>query len=117
MITERDLQEAIAECEGERKPNANTCIKLAAFYTIRNEMYTKQVVSENATIEDYPLVSASYDPGPVENTINYQSDTEFSRIIDGRESSEIWPVIDELMTTLMVIHRRLYDGVIRQLEK
>ena len=39
MITEKDLQEAIAECQGERNPNANTCIKLAAFYTIRNELF------------------------------------------------------------------------------
>ena len=39
MITEQDLQEAIAECQGERHPNANTCMKLAAFYTIKNELY------------------------------------------------------------------------------
>ena len=41
MITERDLQEAIAECNGERNPNANTCIKLAAFLTIQKEMFGK----------------------------------------------------------------------------
>lgn len=39
MITEHDLQEAIAECQGERNPNAQTCIKLAAFYTIRDHLY------------------------------------------------------------------------------
>lgn len=115
MITEHDLQEAIAECQGERNPNANTCIKLAAFYTIRNELFPEktQLPEENST----PMFRASYDPGPVENTIDYQSDTEFSRIIDGRDPAEIWPVMDELMDTLMVIHRRLYDGVMRQLEK
>lgn len=117
MITEHDLQEAIAECQGERNPNANTCIKLAAFYTIRNEMFgnPEQVVSKSATTDDPP--SYSYNPGPVENTIDYQSDSEFSRIIDGRDPAEIWPVMDELMDTLMVIHRRLYDGVMRQLQK
>ena len=124
MITERDLQEAIAECQGERNPNANTCIKLAAFYTIRNEMFPEQVVSKSAitddsaaTVREIPNVGYSYDPGPVENTIDYQSDSEFSRIIDGRDPAEIWPVMDELMDTLMVIHRRLYDGVMRQLQK
>ena len=35
MITEMDLQEAIAECQGKRNPNADTCIKLAAFYIIK----------------------------------------------------------------------------------
>ena len=36
MITERDLIEAIAECEGERDPTAYTCLKLAAFYYLRD---------------------------------------------------------------------------------
>ena len=34
MIKEEDLQEAIAECQGVRNPNANTCLKLASYYTI-----------------------------------------------------------------------------------
>lgn len=111
MITEHDLQEAIAECQGERNPDSRTCIKLAAFYTIRDHLYPEP----EATLSVAPTYT--YDPGPVENTIDYQSDSEFSRIIDGRDPAEIWPVMDELMDTLMVIHRRLYDGVMRQLQK
>ena len=42
MITEKDLQEAIAECQGQRNPNANTCIKLAAYLTIQKEMFGTQ---------------------------------------------------------------------------
>ena len=34
MITEEELQEAIAECQGQRNPNANTCLKLASYLTI-----------------------------------------------------------------------------------
>ena len=41
MITEKDLQEAIAECQGQRNPNASTCIKLAAFLTIQKELFGK----------------------------------------------------------------------------
>jgi hypothetical protein len=47
MITEKDLKEAIAECEGERNPNANTCIKLAAFYTILDNMYGEKTEIPN----------------------------------------------------------------------
>ena len=43
MITERDLLEAIAECEGTPKPNANTCVKLAAYYTILNNMRGEEI--------------------------------------------------------------------------
>lgn len=110
MITEKDLQEAIAECQGKRNPDANTCIKLAAFLTIQREMF--------GTADETNILSApaySYSPGPVENTIEYHSDTEFSRMISGRAPKEVWPVVDELMTTLEAVYPRLYDSVIREL--
>ena len=116
MITERDLQEAIAECQGKRNPDSSTCIKLAAFYTIRNEMYGKTEQVTQSAIPEY--VNASYAPGEkAENIIDYNSGTEFSQIIDGRDQADVWPIMDELMDTLMVIHRRLYDGVMRQLQR
>ena len=39
MITEKDLQEAIAECKGKRNPDSSTCIKLAAFLIIQEHLY------------------------------------------------------------------------------
>ena len=116
MITEKDLQEAIAECQGERNPNANTCIKLAAFYTIKREMFgnpEQPVITESAIIPSHSFSAVD----AVETTIDYYSDTEFSRVIDGRKASEIWPIMDELMITLQAVYPRLYDGVMRQLEK
>lgn len=109
MITEQDLEQAIAECQGERNPNANTCIKLAAFYTIRNEMFGK---SEPLPEPGY---SFSASPVPVDTHITYTSDTEFSRAINGREADEIWPIMDELMGTVQILMPRLYDGVMRKL--
>lgn len=107
MITEKDLQEAIAECQGARNPNANTCIKLAAFYTILDHIVEK---SQENIIPNYSFKSS-------ENTINYLSDTEFSQIINNRDSQEIWPIMDELMETLKAILPKLYDGVIRKLSQ
>lgn len=106
MITEQDLDQAIAECHGERNPNANTCIKLAAYYTIRNELFGR--------IEP---IGYSASAGPVDtHTIDYESDTEFSRMIHDREPGEVWPVMDELMETIQIIMPRLYDGVMRKLQ-
>ena len=42
LIREQDLREAIAECQGKRNPDANTCIKLAAYFTILQNMYPEQ---------------------------------------------------------------------------
>lgn len=106
MITEQDLKEAIAECEGSPKPNANTCIKLAAFYTILNQLYGKEEAIQ-------PLREIS--PISRDVTISYKSDTEFSSKIDGKNLEDVLPVIDELMETLMLINPRLYDSVMRRL--
>ena len=108
MITEQDLQAAIAECQGVRNPTANTCIKLAAFYTIKNELFGKTEQLEQ-------LPSYSY-ASPPENTITFDSGSEFSQLINGKSQDEVLKVIDELMQTLEVINPRLYDGVLRKLQ-
>lgn len=105
MITEKDLQEAIAECEGQRNPNANTCIKLAAFYTIREHMFGKV---EPRQEEQYSFSAQS-------DAVAYESDSEFAKAIQGKDSAEAWALMDELMSTLQIVQPRLYDSVIRKL--
>lgn len=115
MITEHDLQEAIAECEGKRKPDASTCLKLAAFYTIKDKMYPDGGRTQYEPIRTYQ--GAYMDGGnQVEKEIEYESGSEFSRLINGRKAADIWPIMDELMDALMAINPRLYNSVIRKIE-
>lgn len=107
MITEHDLQEAIAECQGQRNPNASTAIKLAAFYTIRRELFGKEK-------DAGPLPGYSYAPEP-EPLIRNDSGSEFARAIDGRRQDEIWPLLEEMMETIHAIHPRLYSAVMDRL--
>lgn len=107
MITKHDLEAAIAECQGKRDPDSKTCIMLAAFYTIRREMFGEEKEAEHPAY--------SYAPATYRNTIEMDSDTEFARAIDGREISEILPIIDELMGTLEIIQPRLYNAVMDKL--
>lgn len=114
MITEQDLQAAIAECQGVRNPNSSTCIKLAAFLTIQKELFGEKKQPETA--ED-PDVSYSYSNKNLpETAVDYQGDSEFSLAINGREQSEIWPIMDELMTVLEATNQRLYAGVMRKIK-
>ena len=109
MITEHDLQEAIAECQGVRNPTASTCIKLASYLTIQRELYGGK--------DEIPVVSGySYDSGITDSTVEYDSGTEFSDIIHGMDTSFIMPIIDELMTAIQVVQPRLYASVIRKLK-
>ena len=111
MIEKRDIDAAIAECLGKRNPDASTCIKLAAFYTIKNELF-----GEKEPVQDVPP-SYSYAPAPDQkpDTIVLNSDSEFARVIQGREQEEIWPVMDELMDTLRQIYPKLYNAVMDRL--
>ena len=105
MISKHDLESAIAECQGKRNPDARTCMMLAAFYTIKREMYG----------EEKEAVSYSFAPAPDRNIIEIDSDSEFARAVDGREQREIMPVMDELMETLSIIQPRLYNAVMDKL--
>ena len=103
VITKNDLETAIAECQGKRNPDAKTCIMLAAFYTIRREMFGESQEIEHAY---------SYAPAPDRNIIEIDSNSEFARLVDGRDQNAVMPVIDELMETLNMIQPRLYNAVL-----
>lgn len=107
MITRYDLETAIAECQGKQDPDAKTCIMLAAFYTIRREMYGDEEKAEHS--------SYSFASSPIRNSIEIDSNSEFARTVNGRESDEILPIIDELMETLSIVQPRLYDAVMNKL--
>ena len=106
MITERDLDEAIAECQGQRNPNANTAIKLAAFYTIKNEMYPRTDGYSFAAAETPPITS-----GMVGNYGN----SEFLQAVSGKDAAAVFRVMDELMRDIRHANRRVYDGVLKKI--
>ena len=108
MITENDLRAAIAECQGERNPNANTCMKLAAYYIIMREQYGAE-----------PQISFEPAPETVSSLeiVQYQSDTDFGQTIHGRSAADVFSVIDELASTIQIIQPRLYNGLMRKLKE
>ena len=114
MITEQDLQEAIAECEGTRNPTSSTCLKLAAYYTIQERMYGKKDQFREPTKMIYSFADSPHEQ--VDTVVEYLSDTEFSKAIRGKKNDEIWPIIDELMSVLQATNPRLYSGVMRKIE-
>ncbi len=103
MIKESDLLEAISECQGERNPNANTCIKLAAYYTILDHITAQRVDEE-------PQYSFSYG-----DIIGKYGESEFLKSVEGKDAPYIWDIMDELMATLQIIEPRLYRATINKI--
>jgi len=104
VITENDLHEAIAECYGQRNPNANTCVKLASFLTILDHLQKEQ---------EEPVRSGySYDPP---EKIAYYSDTEFGQAVSGMQADDVMQIMDELLETLRLMHPKLYHAFMRKI--
>ena len=108
MITKHDLDEAIAECQGQRNPDANTCIKLAAFYTIRHEMFGEEK-------EDEQLMHSYSPPPEPSETVGRYGGSEFLEVAEGKSIEGVMLVMDELMESMQVLQPRIYDSVMRKI--
>lgn len=111
MITEQDLQEAIAECQGVRNPSANTCLKLAAYYTIQDRLFPVDKPETNSR----QLYSYSPPPEPQVEYVTYSSDTAFGQAVRGRDVNSVLKTVDEMMSVLELTQPRLYNGVMRKI--
>lgn len=108
MITEKDLHEAIAECQGERNPNASTCMKLAAYYIILDHVKEKEPSFDGYSHDAYPAEVVS-------DVVLYDGNSDFAKAISGMNSIEAWSLMDELMDAVMVTNPPLYNSVMRRL--
>lgn len=109
MITEKDLREAIAECQGARNPNASTCIKLAAFYTILNNLYPEQ--KEEPVDVGYSMMP-SYD----EYVPQIQTDSEFINVCIDKDIVAVLEVLDEHMEVIKLLYPKEYQSLITKIK-
>lgn len=108
MITEKDLQEAIAECQGVRNPTANTCIKLAAYLTILNYMNNENGPEGYSTAPQSVLQQEG-------SIIPLLTGSEFLERIGGRKAEDVLPILDELVEAVSVYNPRLYNSFMMRL--
>lgn len=99
MITENELKKAIHYCQGLDDPNANDCIKLAAYMTILD--HTESEKKEQSP----PGYSFSAKP----------SNAKLAKALENRSVDEIIGLIDELLEAVEVHNPRLYRSFISEL--
>ena len=87
LITRKDLLDAIEKCQGQKNPNANTCIKLAAYLVILDH-----------TPEDEPSYSYANKP----------SNSEFINVIKSKNVDDVIFAMDEMMEELQAVAPKLY---------
>jgi hypothetical protein len=104
MITEKDLLDAIRECEAE-PITAQKVGKLADFYIIYDHLFGKPYDNMYSGAE------------AVEETIWTNGGSEFLQTINGKKADRVWLIMDELMEATKMLHPRMYDGVLRKIHE
>lgn len=107
MITEKDLKEAIAECQGARNPNASCCIKLAAYYTILNNLYPKEEPME---------VGYSTMPSYNDYLPQITGQSEFMDICSQKDIMAVLGILDEHMEAIKLLYPKEYDSIIDRIK-
>ena len=119
MITEQALQEAIAECQGTRDPNRETCMMLAAFYTIQDHLYPTDHFPDSGKMVD-PAYSFAAPPETMQitegpETVGEYGESDFLRAVAGKDPAAMWKIMDDLMDTLKMVNERSYNSVMRKI--
>lgn len=90
MITERELIEAISECE-EEPPSFTSIKKLANLYIVYNQLYGKA------------------------EPIKTEKNGEFWNAVNGKNAEKVLEIMAELMETLEVLYPKVYNNIIKKL--
>lgn len=111
MIDDREIALWIARLETEDSSWANY-EKLAALYTIQD----RQSNTAQATTSAPVMYSAAPAQTPTSAPIGYYGDSDFLRSVAYKTPAEVWPIMDELMSTLQVVNPRAYKSVMRKID-
>lgn len=102
MVTERELLQAIRECEAE--PITQSKIgKLADFYIIYDHLFGEPFVPEYSYKSD------------AETIIEVDGGSEFFDAINGKKSEKVFHLLDEFMEAIKSLHPRMHSSFIEKL--
>lgn len=112
MLDEAEIRKEIARLEYEESSYPNYA-KLANLYVIRDKMQG----AENARDKFVGYYSGAPAPATAEPaTVGEYGDSEFLLAVAGKDPAKAWTVVDELMDTLSLVNRKVYDSVLRKIK-
>lgn len=53
----------------------------------------------------------------IENKINVKGDSDFLKLVNGKDQSSVFPIINELMEAVKILHPRMFNSVIDRISK
>lgn len=113
MLDAAEIRKEIARLEYEESDYKNYA-KLADLYVIRKQMQEEEQGSRSMRVQAYSGDPTLAMQAAAPQTVGSYGDSDFLLAIAGKEPSKVWPIMDELMDTLAVVNRRVYDSVMRK---
>lgn len=116
MITEKEVEQAIQECM--RDPiTGNKRAVLADLIIIQDYLFGEptraQEVPQPMPMQSY---SAPQTLEQVEIYVETNGDSEFLKVVNGRKAERVWPLINELVEAVKILHPRMYTTFIDKVQ-
>ena len=118
MITPKDLQEAIAYYSGKLDPQPNDAVFLASCYILQDHICpeAKPEVAAYSFAAEPPETQRIYSGADTESIGDF-GDSDFLQTIRGKDPASVWAIMDDLMDTLRVSNKRVYDRIMREIRQ
>ncbi len=96
-----------------------TLIELACLYILKDHMAkdAPQKQTQDVAPQGYSYAPAPEPRNAQFNLVGLYGNSEFLQAIEGRDAANVWKIMDDLMDTLMVVNKRVYDSVMRKIER
>ena len=113
MLDKAEIRAAIAKLEFDESSYSNYA-KLASLYVIRDKMQEEERGDGGRYVGYYSGAPAPVTAEPA--TVGEYGDSEFLLAVAGKDPEKAWAVVDELMDTLSLVNRKVYDSVMRKIK-
>lgn len=115
MITEKDVLNAIDECMQD-PITGNKRAALAQLFVIYDHLFGEPTRAQEVP---QPIPMQSYSAPPMEQVEIYvetNGDSEFLKVVNGRKAERVWPLINELVEAVKILHPRMYTTFIDKVQ-
>ena len=113
MLDKAEIRKEIARLEYEESSYPNYA-KLADLYVIRDKMQEEERDDGGKYASYYSGAPAPVTAEPA--TVGEYGDSEFLLAVAGKDPAKAWTVVDELMDTLSLVNRKVYDSMLRKIK-
>ena len=118
MITEKEVAQDIEECM--RDPiTGNKRAVLADLIIIQDYLFGEPTRAQEVP-QPMPIPMQSYSAPQtleqVETYVKTSGDSEFLKAVDGRKAERVWPLINELVEAVKILHPRMYTTFIDKVQ-